>query len=296
MNDQPAVSTDVSCVPRTPVWQIKLRSVMPSLGAAERRVAEYIMANPSKIVYLSITELAEASRASEATIVRLCRRLNYKGFQGLKIAMAQDLVPSLQAIHESISENDTISEIKKKVFYGSMKVLQDTVSIVDDRELEKAVHAIAHAGKFDIYGLGGSGCVAEDARHKFIKIGVRAAVYKDCNLQAMSAALLGPGDVAMAVSHSGSVRDVVEALQIAKQHGATTICITHFARSPITEVSDIKLFTTASEMMFRSDAMTSRIAQLAIIDTLYAGVALALGERAIRSLDMVREAVVTKGY
>jgi RpiR family carbohydrate utilization transcriptional regulator len=283
-------------VSRTPVWEIKLRSVLSSLGAAERRVADYILNNPDKIVYQSITELSEAADASEATVVRFCRRLGHKGFQGLKIAMAQDIVPELQAIYEEIRVDDDITSIKNKVFYGSIKAIQDTMTIADDAQLSKAIDAIAGASKFDIYGLGGSGCIAEDARHKFMKIGVRSAVYTDCNLQAMSAALLGPGDVALAISHSGSVKDVVEALQIAKQHGATTICITHLAKSPITKVAEIKLFTTACEMIFRSDAMVSRIAQLAIIDTVYVGVALKLGDQATQSLKMVRQAVVSKGF
>jgi DNA-binding MurR/RpiR family transcriptional regulator len=293
MSNQP---NDAVTVSRTPVWEIKLRSVLSVLGAAERRVAEYVLNNQDKIVYQSITELAEAAGVSEATVVRFCRRLGHKGFQGLKIALAQDIVPTLQAIHEEISEDDGVSEIKQKVFVGSIKALQDTVMITDDAELSRAIDAIAKAAKFDIYGLGGSGCIAEDARHKFMKIGVRSAVYTDCNLQAMSAALLGPQDVALAISHSGSVRDTVEALQIAKQQGATTICITHYAKSPISEVADIKLFTTSEEMMFRSDAMASRIAQLAIIDTLYVGVALKMGEKATQALKAVRQAVVSKGF
>ncbi|TCL76471.1 RpiR family transcriptional regulator [Hydrogenispora ethanolica] len=293
MSNQP---NDAVTVSRTPVWEIKLRSVLSVLGAAERRVADYVLNNQDKIVYQSITELAEAAGVSEATVVRFCRRLGHKGFQGLKIALAQDIVPTLQAIHEEISEDDDVSEIKQKVFVGSIKALQDTVMITDDAELSRAIDAIAKAAKFDIYGLGGSGCIAEDARHKFMKIGVRSAVYTDCNLQAMSAALLGPQDVALAISHSGSVRDTVEALQIAKQQGATTICITHYAKSPISEVADIKLFTTSEEMMFRSDAMASRIAQLAIIDTLYVGVALKMGEKATQALKAVRQAVVSKGF
>lgn len=283
-------------VSMTPIWEIRLRSALSSLGAAERRVAEYILNNPEKVIYQTITELAESTQASEATAVRFCRHIGYKGFQGLKIAMAQDLVPTIEAIHEGIQVGDNIAQIKNKVFFGSIQALQDTISIIDDTELEKAVEAIYKASKFDIYGLGGSGCIAEDARHKFMKIGIRSNAYTDCNLQAMSAALLGKGDTALAISHSGSVKDVVEALQIAKQQGATTICITHYAKSPITEVADIKLFTTATEMMFRSDAMASRIAQLAIVDTLYTGVALKLGERAEQSLKAVRQAVVSKGF
>lgn len=294
--DPMEISSDSSKVQSAPVWQIRLRSEIPHMGAVERRISEYIINNPEKIIYQSITEVAEASDASEATIVRLSRRLGYKGFQGLKIALAKNFIPSLRVIHENLNDGDDIATIKDKVFFGSLQALQDTRVIVDNVELRKAIDAIYQANKIDIYGVGGSACIAEDAHHKFMKIGIRSNVYHDSNLQAMSAALLTKKDLALGISHSGSVRDVVEALQIAKNSGATTICITHLAKSPITETSDIKLFTSSNEMMFRSDAMSSRIAQLAIIDTIYVGVALKLGETASQNLETVRQATACKGF
>jgi DNA-binding MurR/RpiR family transcriptional regulator len=283
-------------IPKTPAWAVKLRSINPTVGTAERKVSEYILHNTDKAIYQTITEVAEAAQVSEATVVRLCRRLGHKGFQGLRIALAKSRIPPLRVIHEDVKDTDDVSTIKEKVFCGSIKVLQDTLSILENSELERTIKAITSAVNFDIYGLGGSGIIAEDACHKFMKIGIRAKAFSDCNLQAMSAALLGSRDVAMGISHSGSVIDVVEALQIAKSKGATTICITHSAKSPITKVSDIKIFTSANEMMFRSDAMETRIVHLAIIDTLYVGVALELREKATRSLDLIRQAVANKGY
>lgn len=287
--------TDIN-VADNPVWKIKLQSAVKDMGAAERRVADFVLDNPKEVVNNTITEIADKSGTSEATVVRFCRRIGYKGFQGLKIAIAQEIVPPIQVMYEGINANDDIGNIRKKVFYSSIEALQDTEKLVDNAELQRAVDAICSAKKFDLYGLGGSGCIAQDAAHKFMKIGIRSNVYCDTHMQMLSASHMGTGDVVMGISHSGSTKDIVEALDLAKHLGACTICLTHYSKSPITLVSDINLYTTAREMMFRSDGMTSRIAQLAIIDTLYVGVGLKMGQKALDNLKKGREASVSKGY
>ena len=294
-----AAPKEIRCtmnVTDNPVWKIKLQSAVQHMGAAERRVAEYVLQHPENVVNKTITEIAEESHSSEATVVRFCRRLGYKGFQGLKIAIAQDIVPPIQVMYEGISENDSVEDIKNKVFYSSIEALQDTLKLVDTESLSRAIDAIYEARNIDIYGMGGSGVIARDVAHKFLKIGVRSNVYVDSHLQILSATNLGPKDVVIGISHSGNTKDIVKALDVARHRGATTICITHYAKSPITLVSDIQLYTTAKEMMFRSDGMTSRIAQLAIIDSLYVGVGLKMGERALENLKNGREASVDKGF
>jgi DNA-binding MurR/RpiR family transcriptional regulator len=135
-----------------------------------------------------------------------------------------------------------------------------------------------------------------DAYHKFMKLGIASMWLSDSDLMAMSSALLAPGDVALGISHTGASRDVCDAMEHARNAGATTICITHRATSPITKVADIKLFTAAKETAFGSDAMSSRIAQLSIIDTLYAGIANADYETALQRIQKTREAAAGKRY
>lgn len=283
-------------VVRKPVWAIRLESVQKKLGKAERRVAEYLTEDPNRIISLSITEFAEACGSSEATIVRFCHHIGCKGFQDLKLSIAQDVVSPIQVMYDGIDPNDSVGIIKKKVFYSSIQAMQDTIEIVSDEELQRAADAICRAQKFDIFGMGGSGVLAQDAQHKFMKIGLRVNVFSDTHLQALSVSQLRKGDVALAISYSGASRDVIESLEIAKRNGATTICITHMAKSPITRVADIKLYTTARETMFRSDGIVSRMAQLAIIDTLYMTVSLQLGKQASESLELGRQAMAGKGY
>jgi DNA-binding MurR/RpiR family transcriptional regulator len=229
-------------------------------------------------------------------VVRFCQALGYKGYYELKIALARELIISPQQIYEEISLNDTVTTIKNKVFQSNILALQDTIKILNDRELERAVEVIANTKMVVFYGMATSAAVALDSAHKFLRINIRSVSYSDTHMQVISAALLGKGDVAIGISHSGSSKDVVDALRIARQNGATTICITHHTKSPITKVADIKLYTAARETALRSDAMTSRIAQLSILDVLYVSVALRRHDESLRSIEQTDEALADKKF
>lgn len=286
---------DNSYIHSRSAWEIRIDNALKRLSSTERRVADYLLDHAEEVIALSITEVAEACGASESTIVRFCRHIGYKGFQDIKIAIAQSKVPSLQVMYEGISEKSSIPEVKQQVFMSSISAMQETLEILDDKELERAVDAIYSARNIDIYGMGGSYVIAADAQHKFRKIGVRCEIFCDSHIQVVSASQLRKGDVAMGISYSGGSADVVEALELAKRNGATTICLTHMAKSPILRCSDIALTVAAKEMMFRSDGIVSRMAQLAVIDTLYAAVGLKLGQKALDVLEAGRNATTSKG-
>ena len=245
---------------------------------------------------MTVTELAERTQTSESTVVRLCQKVGYKGYQEFKIVLARDLVEPTNAIYERIDPTDNLTAIKHKIFQANAQALQDTLEVLGDGELQRAIDALASASRVEIYGVGGSGPIAFDAYHKCLKLGVPAIALSDSDMMAMSSALLGAGTVALGISHTGASRDVCEALENARGGGATTICITHRATSPITQVSDIKLFTAAKETAFRSDAMSSRIAQLSIIDAIYVGVALRDYDRSTKTIARTREATAKKRY
>lgn len=274
----------------------RLRSMLPSLRDAERRAAEFILQQPQEIIHLPISELAERCGASEATIFRLCRRLGYSGYQAMKISLARDLVEPLALIHEEVTESDSPWSVAQKVFQSTMRSLVDTLKVLSPEALERAAAALARARKVEFYGSGGSGIVALDAMHKFMRTGIQCAAYLDSHMQVMGAALLGPEDVAVGISHSGSSKDVVEALTLARKAGATTVAITHKARSPIVKVADIVLCTASGETGFRTEAMASRLCQLAIIDSLFVAVSLARKEITLAAVQRVREAIALKRY
>jgi DNA-binding MurR/RpiR family transcriptional regulator len=278
-----------------PVLQ-RLREEKSTFRDSEERVADYILAHAGTVVNLPITELAEQIGVSEATIVRMCKKVGFRGFQELKINLAIETVKPIQAVHEEISEDDQIDVVMKKVMAANTRALEATLDVLSETELRRAVEALYTARSIQFYGVGGSGPVAFDAAHKFMKTGKPVTAYTDTHMQAMAASLVEPVDVVVAISHSGSSRDVIDALEIARNRGATTIGLTHYARSPIDKVIDIKLGTSSYETLYRMESTSSRIAQLAIIDALFIGVCLRDPEKAVHNILATREAIAPKRF
>ncbi len=269
---------------------VRIQNIYSSLRESEKKVCDYIKENYSDIIHLSITELAERSNSSEATVVRLCKSLGYKGYQEFKIKLAQETIEPTHQIHEELEKDDDIPTIKNKVFNADIQALYDTLKVLDDNEFQKAVNLISKARNVEFCGIGGSGSVALDAQHKFLKIGVKSSAYLDSNLQAMSASLLGEGDVVIAISHSGESKSILEVLKIARKVGASTITITNYGKSSILKVSDVVLYTASKETAFKSDAVASRLAELVIIDALFASVAFSRYEKSYENITKTREA------
>ncbi len=274
----------------------RIREMKSLLRNAEEQVANYILLHHGEIINLTITELSERAGVSEATVVRMCQKLGYKGFQEIKIALALELVKPVHAIHEEIGEDDQLGVAVEKVFRGNILAIESTLKVLSMGEMERAIEALACARKIEIYGAGGSAAVARDACHKFMKTGIPCVAYDDAHMQIMAASLLGPGSVVIGISHSGSSKDIIEALTVAREAGATIICITNYAKSPIDKVSDIKLSTASKETSFRTEGTASRIAQLCIIDALFVGVGLKRTGDIIDNIQKTRRAVVIKHY
>jgi RpiR family transcriptional regulator, carbohydrate utilization regulator len=256
-----------------PGFSTRTMAAMSKLRDSEKKIIEFIEQNQEEIIHLSITEVAERSETSESSVVRLCKRLGYKGFQDLKINLAREVIAPEKQINEVIEKGDDVVTIKKKVFQSNIQALYDSIGVCNDDELKKAVDAISNARIIEFYGTGGSGIVALDAHHKLLKLGIKSFAYNDTVLQAMSASVLTNQDVVIGISHTGSNTDILNALKLAKEEGATIICITNSSKSPLTKISDIVLQAASKETLFRTDDISSRIAQLTIIDILVAAVA-----------------------
>ncbi len=275
---------------------IRIQGTYSSLRTAEQRVADFILKHAEELIYLTVTELAERTQTSESTVVRLCQKIGYKGYQEFKIMLARDLVGPAETVYEQIEPSDSLEALKTKIFQANAQALKDTIEVLVDEDLAKAVHALGHARRVEIYGIGGSAPLAFDAYHKFMKLGIGATWLNDADLMAMSSSLLDASDVVLGISHTGASRDVCDAMENAQNAGATTICITHRATSPITKVSHIKLFTAAKETAFGSDATSSRIGQLSIVDVLYAGIANQNYDKSLALVQKTREASAGKRY
>lgn len=272
----------------------QIEAVRPQLGAAMRRVADFVLEHPEQVIHLSVTEVAEQAGTSEATVVRLCQLLGLKGYQDFKIRLSRSLVAPLKSLHEDITPTDTPYQMMEKVFQTTVRTLHDTQLIVDPQQLEAAVDILAAARRIEFVGVGGSGIVAHDAYHKFMKLGIPGAAHADPHNAAQVCAVLKPGDAVVAVSYSGSTRDTLEAVEIAKQSGARIVAITRYGRSPLARLADAALHTTSPESRYRSEGVCSRIAQLCLIDTLVIALYLRRRPEAEEALERSRASLSAK--
>ncbi|CCQ95794.1 conserved hypothetical protein [[Clostridium] ultunense Esp] len=275
---------------------LKIRSTYPSFTKSEKKVADTVLAAPNEVIYLSIGDLSAKSEVAETTVVRFCRRIGFSGFQDFKLNLALEMVEPEKSIHESISFSDQIEDIVDKIALENTSAIANTTQLLDIHEMGKTVDMIIKARRIEFYGVGASGYTALDAKYKFMRLGLNVDANLDVHIQAISAANLKKGDVAVGISYSGSTKDTVETCRIAKNAGATVISITNFAKSPITAVSDIVLLTSAKETPLRSGALTSKIAQLHVLDIMYTAVAIQLKEDALASLNRTANAVLDKLY
>lgn len=246
---------------------LQIKVLYDQMGKAEKKIADWLLRNPGGLIPLSITELAEQCGCGEATIVRFARRLGFGGYQELKISLAQE--DGRTERNTQIRLDDSCIEILEKVSNDIYCALEMTRFVISGEALEKASELLASARRIAVYGLGNSASVAQDLQHKFLRAGYDATVYSDNHMQAISASHLHKGDVAIGISHSGSSKDIVDALRIAKEAGAATIAITNQGKSPILKQSDVALCTASNETHYSILGLNSRIAQLAIVNTLY---------------------------
>ncbi|OYX72786.1 MAG: transcriptional regulator [Caulobacter sp. 32-67-35] len=262
----------------------RIQSTYKTLGPTSRLIADFILSQPDAVMRMSVTELSEQTGSSQGSVVNFCQNLGLSGFQQLKLSLAQAVVQPVQYIQEDLARTDDVETICRKMFHAGIQALRDSMSVLDPKSVAAAVEAIRKAKRIEIYGIGSSAPIAEDAHYRMLRIGLDAKAVTDSHIQAISASRTGPDVAVLTISHTGSTHETVVATQLAKEAGATTIALTNYARSPIQSHADVTLFTMARETMFRTEAMTSRIAQLCVIDTLIAALALADYERATTTL------------
>lgn len=257
----------------------RIRLALPGMAKGAQKIAQHVLDHPEQVVRMSVTELADATEMSEGSIINFCRSIGLSGFQHLKLSLAQEIVQPLQFIHEDVGPDDDMGSICRKVFHSGMEALRDSLSVLSPQALTQSVDAIRRAKRVEIYGIGSSAPVAEDAHYRMLRIGLDVRVVTDSHVQAISASRCDPDVTTLTISHSGATHETIASTRLAKEAGAKTIVITNFARSPIQAYADIVLFTMARETQFRTEAMTSRIAQLCTVDALIAALALADPDR-----------------
>ncbi len=271
-----------------------IQEYLEDLRNSEKKVAQHVLLNPAKVIYQSISELADNAGTSEPTVIRFCRALGFNGYQDLKIQLAQDLVPEIKNIHEDVEPKDDTSTLIRKIFQANINALNTTFEILNPEIVDKAINTLAKAKRIEFFGMAGPGIVAKDAHNKFFRLGISCAYYTDPQMQNMSASLMDSKSVLVIISHSGAIKDQIEAMEIAKAAGATTIAIVSHRKSPAAKMADIPLCVYARESSFKPEPISARIAAICVIDVLFVGVALKRRKEFVTNLHKTRKALVSK--
>jgi DNA-binding MurR/RpiR family transcriptional regulator len=274
----------------------RLRGSFPELAPAQQRLAAFLLDNLSTASDLTITELAEAAGVSVGTISQLCRRLGLKGYQDLRLTLAREavVVDATEAIghrFDLAAGPDDVRRAVGRVFGRDLEALAQTASRLDQAALRTAVAAIASARRVEFVGVGTAAFLAQEAALKLRKLGIDAVAHPDAHLQAMSAALLRPGDVLVAISHSGRTLDTLRAAQLARDAGASVVAICGEGRSPLGAIADVRITTASADTGFQVEPTSSTVAALAVIQTIFLMVLEQGGSAAQEQLSRTQAAV-----
>ncbi len=277
----------------------RVSALYTSLNEAERKVADFVLNNPEAARGCSVIHLSDLSGVSETTVVRFCRAIGFKGYADFKLALVADLAPHrepLPDVHGDVSPEDDLPTLVQKVLNMDVLAVASTKDLLDMAQFERAVEAIAQARRVAIFGVGSSLPVCMDLQYRLQRCGINSLFSVDDHIQAINAALLEPGDVGLAVSYSGESRETIESVELAKEAGATTLCVTSFRRSPLTRLCDICLITSAGRTQWLDETITARLVQLALFDALCVALARRKQGESVAILQKIARAVERKRH
>lgn len=277
----------------------RISASLPSLAPAEQRVGQLVLADPHSFARLPVRELAEKANVSKPTVVRFCRSLGYDGLADFKLKLAGNVAEGVPFVHRSVNVDDKTSDVLVKVIDNSVAAFLQYRNAAHPAAIEQAVNAIVKTWRtkkrLEIYGVGNSGVVAQDAQHKFFRLGISSQATSDSHIQTMGATMLRPGDCLIVISNSGRTKELVDVAQIAKTQGATIIAIT----SSHTQLSERSHILLAADNLEGSDLyspMASRLLHLLIIDILATAVALKMDDSLAQNLQNLQNQLQQKRY
>ncbi|MEY2947043.1 MAG: putative HTH-type transcriptional regulator YbbH [Pseudomonadota bacterium] len=277
----------------------RIKASLPSLAPAEQRVGKLVLQDPRAFANLPVTELADRAHVSKPTVVRFCRSVGYDGLSDFKLKLAGSVSEGVPFIHRSVDADDKTSDVAVKVIDNTvaafLKYRNDASSFALDQAAQALAETHATGKRIEFYGVGNSGIVAQDAQHKFFRLGMNVIAYSDGHMQVMSASMLGKGDCVVVISNSGRTRDLMDACDIARKRGATAIVITA-SGSPLATAGHIHLTADHPESYDRYSPMVSRLLHLLIIDILATTVALRIGESLQPALREMKNNLRNKRY
>ncbi|MBU6079926.1 MurR/RpiR family transcriptional regulator [Allobacillus halotolerans] len=255
---------------------------------SEQKLYTYIKKNLDLIVYQSLTELANACHVGEATVLRFCRKLGYKGYQGFKLALAREI--SMR--DQNISDDTYIDKVRNNM----VQAIEDTYKLVDDEQLQRAIDQIDQSTNVVVFGVSSSGIAGLDMQNRLMRIGVNIETITDSHNQVLRANSVNQDTVIIAISLTGSTKDIIDAVETSKDNGASIIAITNYTESPLSKFADIVLLTSAKENPLDSGSLVSKISQLFVIDLLCTGITMRNYEDAKKTKEKIAQTISNKLY
>lgn len=269
-----------------------IRTKYNILSPTQKEVADYVLNHPQEVILFSLNELAAACRISETTVVRFLHKLGYDSYQVFRVRMAQELSGETSNVaYGEVSPEDSVDDIMNKVIQSTLRSISDSREMINPEAVEELTRLILGAGRIVVIGVGASAVIAQDSYHKLTKLGISAVCCSDPHLINIISGQLSKGELLLAFSHSGESREILDGVVFAREGGGSVAAITSYPRSTLARESDCVLLSSSLETRFRSDAMSSRIIQLVIIDILYVNLAVRMQEKAAHSIEKSRLAV-----
>jgi RpiR family carbohydrate utilization transcriptional regulator len=284
------VATEVALPPADDIRDA-LRQMRETAGEGTVRIIDMILDRPLDVLGMTLVEIADAASVSDSMVIKVLKRANLHGFQSLKVALAHSLGSPTNGVQEDLILGDDYGTIIRKTFGANIQALLDTELTLKPDLLQQAVEILDAAEKIDIYGIGSAAPIAEDAYYRLIRIGRDARISVDSHLQVTTASLANERTAVLTISHSGSTLETLDATKLAKKAGAKVVVITGYKQSPIQQHADVVLQTRARETKLRTEAMTSRIAQLSIVDALIGALALKRHDLSVATQNTTFEAL-----
>ena len=243
-----------------------IKSAYNQFTKAEKKVADYILANPRDVLFMSITDLAEACEVGDTSVFRFCKTMDLKGYQEFKMMLSLSISKGQEQVDQftgnNISMEDSFGELARKVLNTNINALNETFSMIREEDIERAITLIHGARKVFFFGVGASMLTAMKAMNKFMRIENKVFCIQDSHMQAMAAATMDERDVAVVFSYSGATKDTIHVAEVAKRAGARIICITRFVKSPLSSHADVTLLSGANEGPLQGGSTSAEISQL----------------------------------
>lgn len=251
---------------------VKIRGGYNQFTKAEKKVADYILDSPKRVLFMSITELAEACGVGDTSVFRFCKTMDCKGYQEFKMRLSLSINQGARGfgqIESGISMEDSFDQVVEKVLNSNINALKETYTLLNEDNFRKVIECLHSAERICFYGVGTGMSTALKAADKFLKIEPKVYCVEDSHMQAMMASTMSEGEAAVIFSYSGATKDTIHVAQLAKEAGASIICVTRFVKSPLTAYADLTLLCGANESPLQAGSSSAEISQLFLIDLLY---------------------------